>query len=129
MTPLLTLVNAGADSPSGNSLKRHACRARAAWLVLAGTLIAFACSAPDPRTAQERGADEAVAAQVEAALQSDDIIYARHIDVEARRGVVWLTGWVITADQARKAVIVASAVPGVQRVVDGIEVKDYFSQP
>ena len=101
-------------------------RARGAVIALAVALGTLACSTPDRRTAEERAADQAVAAQVEAALLADQNIYARHIDVDAKGGVVWLTGWVLSADESRVAVQTSAAVPGVRRVVDGVEVKDYF---
>jgi len=99
---------------------------RGAVIALAVALSTLACSTPDRRTAEERAADQAIAAQVEAALLADQNIYARHIDIDAKGGVVWLTGWVLSADESRAAVQTSAAVPGVRRVVDGVEVKDYF---
>jgi osmotically-inducible protein OsmY len=99
--------------------------ARAAALAV-GALGLFACATPDRRSAQERTTDGQIVSRVEAALNADPEVYSHHIDVESKRGVVWLTGWVLSANDSRRAVSTTAAVPGVVRVVDGIEVKDYF---
>jgi osmotically-inducible protein OsmY len=109
--------------PAGGS-KMRSVRWQIAALVL--SLAAFGCSTPDRRSAQERASDRAIAAQVEEVLTSKDDLYARHIEVEARRGVIWLSGWVLSADESRRAVQASAAVPGVRRVIDGMEIKDYF---
>jgi osmotically-inducible protein OsmY len=95
-------------------------------VVLGAALCVLACATTDRRSAEQRAADQAIAAQVQAALEADRKIYARHIDVDAKDGVAWLTGWVLSADEEEEAVQTSAAVPGVQRVVDGLEVKDYF---
>jgi hyperosmotically inducible periplasmic protein len=82
---------------------------------------------PDARTAEERAADRAVASQVKAALQADGSVYADHLDIDSKRGVVSLSGWVSSEEEARQVVSDAKAVPGVQRVVDHIERKQDFS--
>ena len=97
-----------------------------AMVVLGAALCLLACATTDRRSAEQQAADQAVAAQVQAALQADQKIYARHIDVDANDGVAWLTGWVLSADEEEEAVQTSAAVPGVRRVVDGLEVKDYF---
>jgi len=79
---------------------------------------------PDTRTAEEKAADRAVARQVKAALQADASVYADHLDIDSKRGVVSLSGWVSTEEEARQIVSDAKAVPGVQRVVDSIERKE-----
>jgi osmotically-inducible protein OsmY len=99
--------------------------ARAAALA-AAALGLFGCATPDRRSAEERTSDGAIVARVEAALNADPEVYTHHIDIESKRGVVWLTGWVLSADDSRRAVSTTASVPGVVRVVDGIEVKDYF---
>jgi hyperosmotically inducible periplasmic protein len=81
----------------------------------------------DTRTAEERAADRAVASQVKAALQADGSVYADHLDIDSKRGVVSLSGWVSSEEEARQVVSDAKAVPGVQRVVDRIERKEDFS--
>jgi osmotically-inducible protein OsmY len=86
---------------------------------------AVACSTPDPRTPEERAADQAIASEVKSTLRADADLYAPHIDVNTRRGVVWLTGWVGTAGQAQAAVRDTQAVPGVKKVVNQIDVMDW----
>ena len=97
-----------------------------AMVALGAALCVLACATTDRRSAEQQAADRAIAAQVQAALEADRKIYARHIDVDAKGGVAWLTGWVLSADEEEEAVQTSAAVPGVQRVVDGLEVKDYF---
>lgn len=97
-----------------------------AVVVLGAALCVLACATTDRRSAEQQAADQAISVQVQAALQADRKIYARHIDVDAKDGVAWLTGWVLSADEEEQAVQTSAAVPGVRRVVDGLEVKDYF---
>ena len=93
-------------------------------LALALSVVA-ACSAPDRRTADQRAADQSLADQVHKALVADADLYAAHIEVQARSGVVWLTGWVTSAGEARAARQDTKAVPGVQSVVDQIDINDW----
>ncbi len=88
-------------------------------------IVAAGCSIPDPRTEQERTADRTVEAQVHTALQADADLYAAHIDVQARHGVVWLTGWVVTVEESKSAVRDSQSVPGVQQVVNRLELMDW----
>jgi len=97
-----------------------------AMVELGAALWVLACATTDRRSTEQRAADQATAEQVQAALQADQKIYARHIDVDAKDGVAWLTGWVLSADEEEEAVQTSAAVPGVRHVVDGLEVKDYF---
>jgi osmotically-inducible protein OsmY len=93
--------------------------------VLALVLVA-SCSTTPRRTEDERAADQSLADQVHNALLADADLYAAHINVEARAGVVWLTGWVTSATDSQLADRDSKAVPGVQRVVDQIEVVDWM---
>jgi osmotically-inducible protein OsmY len=80
-------------------------------------LLAVACAAGPPRTPAEVQADAALAGRVQAALSADTDFYYRHVDVDAERGVVTLTGYVGTREakyEARKLATSAGAV----RVVD-----------
>lgn len=79
------------------------------------------CAATARRTVEERAADDALAARVEQVLLADSRIYARHIDVDARRGVIRLSGIVWTSDDLYEARRIAGTVPGVTRVVDQLE--------
>jgi osmotically-inducible protein OsmY len=80
-----------------------------------------ACSTSPPRTDAERVADAAAAARVEAALDTDPRIFARHIDVSVDRGVVHLDGFVWTDDDYLFARNDAAAVPGIKTVVNQME--------
>jgi osmotically-inducible protein OsmY len=80
-----------------------------------------ACSTAPPKTEAERAADEATAERVEAALEADPIIYARHIDVKVDRGVVHLDGFVWSSQDFLLAKNDAAAVPGVTKVITQME--------
>jgi osmotically-inducible protein OsmY len=73
------------------------------------------------RTAEEQAADADVEARVEAALNSDSRIYARHVDVSVDRGVVYLGGYVWSDSELRFVKADAAAVPGVLAVANEIE--------
>jgi len=92
------------------------------WIsMFAGAAIGLAGCAQLPRTAAERAADDDLAARVDRALLGDPQMYARHIDVDATRGVVRLSGFVWTSDDLYEAQRVAANVPGVTKVVDQLE--------
>jgi len=79
-------------------------------------VVLCACATQPPRTAQERAEDAALAQQVEAALNADPRIYARHIDVSSDRGVVTLGGLIWSNEEYVLAKRDAALVPGVIRV-------------
>ena len=95
----------------------------AAALVMA--LCVLSCSTPDTRTEPERAADRALVNRVALALLNDRYLDADHIDVDANRGVVRLSGKVGTDSDLRGAVRIAAAVPGVRRVDDELEIMDF----
>jgi osmotically-inducible protein OsmY len=80
-----------------------------------------ACSTSPPRSPAERAADAAAAARVEAALDEDPRIYARHVDVRVDRGVVHLGGFVWSDNELFFAKNDAASVPGIRTVVDEME--------
>ena len=82
-----------------------------------------ACSSTPPRTPAERSADSKIADQVEATLSADANIYARHIDIEVDRGVVYLGGYVWEPEDFQTARRDAASVPGVKAVVTQMELK------
>ena len=84
-------------------------------------LVVTGCAVLPARTSAERAADEQLAGQVEDALLRDPDIYARHIDVDAERGVVHLSGYVWSANEVYEARRVAATVPGVTQVVSQLE--------
>jgi len=81
----------------------------------------IACSTTPGRTAAQRADDAAEAAEVEAVLQADPRIYARHIDIKVRRGVAHLSGYVWAENELLFARNDAAGVPGIQSVDDQIE--------
>ena len=64
-----------------------------------------------------------MAERVELALNSDNELYARHIIVRADNGVVRLSGFVWDPPDLVEAVRIASAVQGVSRVVNTLELQ------
>ena len=60
--------------------------------------------------------------RVQQALNSDQVLYARHINIHADGGVVTLSGYVWSAEELVEAKEDARAVPGVTKVVDRMEV-------
>jgi osmotically-inducible protein OsmY len=92
---------------------------------IVGVLLAAygvaACSTMPPKTAAERASDETKAEQVEAALEADPNIYARHIDVKVDGGVVHLGGYVWSPRDFLLAKNDAASVPGVTNVITQME--------
>jgi osmotically-inducible protein OsmY len=80
-----------------------------------------ACVSGAPKTDAQRQADKATAERVEAALNADTALYARHIVVRADNGVVRLTGYVWNASDFQTAIIIAEGVQGVSGVVNDLE--------
>ena len=83
------------------------------------------CSTPDARTPQEQAADRALAKRVELALSKDPYTYAAHVDVDADRGVIRLSGQVGDELDLREVLRICSAVPGVRRVDDELQIIDF----
>lgn len=72
--------------------------------------------------------DSGVTAKVKAALVDDDAIKSTDISVETHSGVVTLSGFVATQDQAERAVAVTKKIEGVKSVSDKLHVKDSTKQ-
>jgi hyperosmotically inducible protein len=72
--------------------------------------------------------DSAVTAKAKAALVDDEAIKSTDISVKTHDGVVTLSGFVTSQDQAEKAVAVVKNVEGVKSVSDKLHVKDSKSQ-
>lgn len=102
------------DNRDGNSGRQPA------WALTLAVLLA-ACASTPPRDAATRAADERIAAAVLHALEQDQRIFARHIDVDVNRQVVTLSGFVFESADLFEATRVASQVPGVTAVNDEIE--------
>ena len=80
-----------------------------------------ACASAPPKTDAQRQTDKVTAERVEAALSADKTLYGKHITVHADNGVVWLTGYVWDRPDFDQATSIAESVPGVTRVVNGLE--------
>jgi osmotically-inducible protein OsmY len=95
---------------------------RVPYAVLAvGLLCGLGACASTPKTEQQEHADQVTAERVEAALNSDRSLFAKHINVRADNGVVRLSGYVWEASDFEEATSIAAAVPGVVRVVNDLE--------
>lgn len=68
--------------------------------------------------------DSGVTAKVKAALVDNDAIKSTDISVKTHSGVVTLSGFVTSQDQAKLAVDAAKKVEGVKSVSDKLHVKD-----
>jgi osmotically-inducible protein OsmY len=80
-----------------------------------------ACASGPPKTDAQEQADKVMAERVEAALNADKSLFAKHITAHADNGVVRLTGYVWEATDFEEANYVASNVPGVTKVVNDLE--------
>ncbi len=96
-------------------------RLHAASLVSAAVLLGACATAAGGRGPAEQAADQELAARVEYALLNDPRLYARHIDVDADRGVIRLSGLVWDDGDPFEARRIARAVPGVTSVVSELE--------
>ncbi|MDR7343336.1 MAG: molecular chaperone OsmY [Pantoea sp.] len=72
--------------------------------------------------------DSAITAKAKAALVDDEAIKSTDISVETQKGVVTLSGFVSSQDQAEKAVALVKKVEGVKSVSDKLHVKDSENQ-
>ena len=59
--------------------------------------------------------------RVEAALNADRSLFAKHITAHADNGTVRLTGYIWEASDFEEATYIASNVPGVTKVVNDLE--------
>jgi hyperosmotically inducible protein len=98
-------------------MKRVLCAAVAVAVLCSVT----ACVSGPPKTDAQRQADKVVAERVEAALNADKMLFAKHITAHADNGVVRLTGYVWETSDFDEAQFIAGRVPGVTRVVNDLE--------
>ncbi|MGC0994425.1 molecular chaperone OsmY [Pantoea agglomerans] len=68
--------------------------------------------------------DSGITAKAKAALVDDDAIKSTDISVKTHSGVVTLSGFVASQDQAEKAVAVVQKIEGVKSVSDKLHVRD-----
>lgn len=100
-------------------MNRMACAGVAA-AVLCSVL---GCATGPPKTEAQRQADRETAERVQTALESDKLLYAKHISVRADNGVVRLSGFVWDPPDLDEARSDAELVPGVVRVVNDLELQ------
>jgi osmotically-inducible protein OsmY len=72
-----------------------------------------------------RPSDQELAQQVELALKSNRYVYAEHVSVTSKDGVVTLHGMVGSEWDLISALDISGRVPGVRRVVDGLEIWEF----
>jgi osmotically-inducible protein OsmY len=96
---------------------------RVAYAVVAAAVLcgAAACASGPPKTDAQVQADKVMAERVEAALNADRSLFAKHITAHADNGVVRLTGYVWEASDFEEATSIASNVPGVTKVENDLE--------
>ncbi|MCC7200118.1 MAG: BON domain-containing protein [Gammaproteobacteria bacterium] len=92
--------------------------------VATALLFAGCASTRTQQTAGEQIDDGAISAKVKAALIADPAAEARHINVETRRGVVQLNGFVETDKGRTQATRLAREVEGVRSVETNLTLKD-----
>ena len=94
---------------------------RLSWTVLIAALacVSFGCATHE--TDAQRQSDREMSERVQAALNADTGLFAKHINVRADNGVVRLTGYVWEATDFQEATYIASNVPGVTKVVNDLE--------
>ena len=80
-----------------------------------------ACASAPPKSDAQAQADKVMAERVEAALNADRSLFAKHITAHADNGVVRLTGYVWESGDFEEATYIASNVPGVTKVVNDLE--------
>jgi osmotically-inducible protein OsmY len=96
-------------------------RLACAGIATALLCVGFGCAAGPVKSEAQRQADRETAGRVQAALDADKRLYARHIIVRADNGVVRLSGFVWDPPDLYEAKRVAELVPGVSRVVNDLE--------
>ena len=83
----------------------------------------FACAARQANTNTTTG-DEVLRARVEAALASASDVNAAGIRVDARRGVVTLTGQIASGIEQQSVGAIVRAIPGVRDVSFSLRIED-----
>ncbi len=99
-------------------------------IVLAVAVFGAASCAPHTdETIREYFDDVGITAQVKAAIAAEGVLSYLSISVETFRGVVLLSGFIDSEHQKKRAIEVASGVPGVREVKALLVVKYLESGP
>ena len=80
------------------------------------------CQAMTGATLGENIDDGALTSSVKTQLASDKLVTLTRVGVETNNGIVYLTGEVETAEQKSRIGSIASAVKGVKKVVNNLQV-------
>ena len=98
---------------------------RAGYTVVVATLLVglAGCVLTGSRTDAQKQSDKETADRVDHALQSDRLLYAKHITVHVNNGVAELSGYVWEAPDLTEAERVAGGVEGVSSVVNDLELQ------
>jgi osmotically-inducible protein OsmY len=95
---------------------------RAGWVF---PIVCFlGCASVDhiPYSQEDEARDQKIASAVREALNSDRSAFLDHVEVSARRGVVWLSGLTFSREDAEHARLDATKVDGVISVVEDINI-------
>ncbi|HEX4598772.1 MAG TPA: BON domain-containing protein [Burkholderiaceae bacterium] len=92
-------------------------------LLVAAACALIACAMGPQKSDAQRAADRETVERVQAALDADKRLYAKHIFVRADNGVVRLTGYVWDPPDLDEARQVAEGVTGVTQVVNNLELQ------
>ncbi len=101
-----------------SAIKSRTLNAAVAAVLICGIA---ACTGPR-KTEADRVADRELSDRVLATLNSDQMLYARHINVRADGPVVTLDGYIWTPEEMQAAVQDTNQVPGVAKVVNRMQV-------
>jgi osmotically-inducible protein OsmY len=96
---------------------------RSCALLALCALGSLAACATSSRTTAQQLEDKETAARVQAALDGDKQLYAKHIFVRVDEGVVHLSGYVWDPPDLQEAQQVAELVQGVTKVVNNLELQ------
>lgn len=96
---------------------------RLSCAALVAVLACGSVGCATPETAEQRQADRDIADRVQAALNADAGLYAKHISVHTYNGIVRLGGYVWTQPDLEEAQRIAGMVPGVTKVVNDMELE------
>src|SRR3970282_393540 len=131
-----TLLRASATSSSVSSrrsmafqkkrLKSKLMRSIRSSLIMCLVFVVALISCAGSRTSESSGQyvdDSVITTKVKTALLVDPDVKSLDIGVETFKGVVQLSGFVNSAEQARKAVEIAKSVEGVRSVKNSLVVK------
>ncbi len=93
-------------------------------------LLVFSCaSVPPPPHSGAQGVDDAsIQAQVKSELVDDPRIDADTVDLEVRRGVVKLAGWVGSENERKAVEDLAWSVSGVRDVDNRLQLREVSPQ-